>query len=140
MKADGVDYGWAVDSHAHVLDPHRYPFTNPTGYVPQANECGTGAEFTTVLSAHGMTHGLLVNPFAGYATDNRYMLDVIAGSNGRFKGVALVGHDTTDAQFSHWETALSTWLANNPSAVSSIPSGIATVPVSYDTGTSTPGQ
>ena len=98
MKADGVDHGWAVDSHAHVLDPHRYPFTNPTGYVPKANECGTGAEFTTVLSAHGMTHGLLVNPFAGYATDNRYMLDVIAGSNGRFKGVALVGHDTTDAQ------------------------------------------
>lgn len=89
---------WAVDSHAHVLDPERYPLTNPEGYKPQPNECGTPREFAQVLAAHGMTHGLLVNPFAGYGLDNRCMLDAIAASNGRFKGVALVGHDTSDAQ------------------------------------------
>ena len=89
---------YAVDSHAHVFDTARFPFTNPHGYRPQANECGTAFEFQTVLAAHSMTHGLLVNPFAGYATDNRCLLAAIAASGDRFRGVALVGHDTTDAQ------------------------------------------
>lgn len=88
----------AVDSHAHVFDTDRFPFTNPHGYVPQANERGTAQEFRVVLAAHGMSHGLLVNPFAGYATDNGCLLDAIARSQGRCKGVALVGHDTTDAE------------------------------------------
>ncbi len=39
--------------------------------------------------------------------------------------------DPTDPQYSHWETALSTWLANNPSVLSTIPANIAEVPVSY---------
>ena len=89
---------YAVDSHAHVFDTARFPFTNPHGYRPQANECGTALEFQAVLAAHGMTHGLLVNPFAGYATDNRCLLAAIAASGDRFRGVALVGHDTNDAQ------------------------------------------
>lgn len=89
---------WAVDSHAHVFDTRRHPLNNPAAYVPQPNECGSGREFAVVLGAHGMTHGLLVNPFAGYGLDNRCMLDAIAASGGRFKGVALVGHDSTDAQ------------------------------------------
>jgi predicted TIM-barrel fold metal-dependent hydrolase len=84
---------FAVDSHAHVIDTARFPLSNPEGNVPGANECGTAHEFRTVLDAHAMTHALLVNPFAGYGTDNRCMLDAIAGSNGRFKGIALVGHD-----------------------------------------------
>jgi predicted TIM-barrel fold metal-dependent hydrolase len=88
---------YAVDSHAHVFDTSRFPLNNPQAYVPQPNECGTARDFHVVLAAHGMTHGLLVNPFAGYATDNRCMLDAIAASQGRFKGVALVGHDASDA-------------------------------------------
>lgn len=89
---------YAVDSHAHVFDTVRFPFTNPHGYRPQPNECGTADSFSTVLAAHGMTHGLLVNPFAGYATDNRCLMDAIVASRGRFRGVALVGHDTTDVE------------------------------------------
>ena len=88
---------FAVDSHAHVFDTGRFALDNPHAYVPQPNECGTAREFEVVLAAHAMTHGLLVNPFAGYATDNRCMLDAIAASNGRFKGIALVGHDAGDA-------------------------------------------
>ena len=88
---------WAVDAHAHVLDAARFPLNNPLAYQPQANECGTPREFEVVLAAHGFTHGLLVNPFAGYALDNRCMLDAIASGGGRFKGVALVGHDASDA-------------------------------------------
>jgi predicted TIM-barrel fold metal-dependent hydrolase len=88
---------FAVDSHAHVLDPAAFPFGNPEGYRPGTNECGTAEEYRAVLAAHGLTHALVVNPFAGYATDNACMLAGIAASGGRWKGVALVAHDATDA-------------------------------------------
>ena len=94
---DGGKPLFAVDSHAHVLDSAAFPFSNPEGYKPGPNEIGTSHEFRTVLAAHGLTHALVVNPFAGYGTDNRCMLDGIAASGGRWRGVALVGHDATDA-------------------------------------------
>jgi predicted TIM-barrel fold metal-dependent hydrolase len=87
----------AVDSHAHVFDPVRFPLADTGGHMPGPNECGTAAQFLNVLDAHGMTHGLLVNPQSGYANDNRCMLDAIARSNGRLRGVALIGHDVTDS-------------------------------------------
>lgn len=92
-----MNHDYAVDCHAHILNTAAFPLSNPVAYVPPPNECGTAHEFRTVLAAHRMTHGLLVNPFAGYATDNRCMLDAIASSNGRFKGIALIDHDATDA-------------------------------------------
>jgi predicted TIM-barrel fold metal-dependent hydrolase len=88
----------AVDSHAHVFDPVRFPLKDTGGHMPGANECGTPSQLLTVLDAHRMTHALLVNPQAGYGTDNRCMLDAIASSNGRLRGVALIGHDVTDAE------------------------------------------
>jgi predicted TIM-barrel fold metal-dependent hydrolase len=92
-----VSDAFAVDSHAHVFDTRRYPLDNPHAYVPQPNECGTAQEFRAVLDSHGMTHALLVQPFTGYATDNRCMQDALAASGGRFRGVALVGHEASDA-------------------------------------------
>lgn len=97
--------GWAVDSHAHVLDPQRFALGNPQGYRPQPNECGTPAEYAVVLAAHGLSHALLVNPFAGYGLDNRCMLDAIERSGGRFRGVALVGHDTSDRELQELSAA-----------------------------------
>jgi len=91
------DIQYAVDAHAHVLDTAAFPFSNPEGYRPLANEIGTAQEFRTVLASHGLTHALVVNPFAGYGTDNSCMLDAIADSGGRWKGVALIGHDASDA-------------------------------------------
>ena len=88
----------AVDSHAHVFDPARFPLRETGGHMPAPHECGTPAQFLTVRDAHRMTHGLLVNPQAGYATDNRCMVDAIAQSDGRLKGVALIGHDVTDRE------------------------------------------
>lgn len=87
-----------VDSHAHVFDPVGFPLRDTGGHMPSPAECGTAEQFLTVLKAHQVTHGLLVNPQAGYATDNRCMLDAIARSQGRLKGVALVDHGVTDAQ------------------------------------------
>ncbi len=88
----------AVDSHAHVFDALRFPLKDTGGHMPAPGECGTPAQFLAVLNAHRMTHGLIINPQAGYATDNRCMQDAIARSGGRFKGVALIDHAVSDAE------------------------------------------
>jgi predicted TIM-barrel fold metal-dependent hydrolase len=84
-----MNNGPAADCHAHVFCGGDYPFTPETLYKPHPSQAGTPAKFRAVLDAHGMTHGLLVG--AGpYGADNRCMLDAIADSAGRFKGIALV--------------------------------------------------
>ena len=84
-----------ADCHAHVFCGDRFPFADKTVYRPHPSQAGTAHEFLSVLDAHGFTHGLLVgaNP---YGLDNSCLLDAIACSNGRFKGIALVGHDCTE--------------------------------------------
>jgi predicted TIM-barrel fold metal-dependent hydrolase len=87
----------AVDSHAHVFCGDTYPYSPDTLYKPHPGQAGTAAKFRAVLDAHGMTHGLLVG--AGpYGADNRCMLNAIAGSGGRFKGIALVKAGVADRE------------------------------------------
>jgi len=79
----------AADCHAHVFCGEEYPYSPETVYRPHPSQAGTTAKFRAVLDAHGFTHGLLVG--AGpYGSDNRCMLEAIAASGGRFKGIALV--------------------------------------------------
>jgi predicted TIM-barrel fold metal-dependent hydrolase len=91
--------GLRVDSHAHVYDLKRYPFHASSGFHILDNEVGTAAQFECVLDAHGFTHALLVNPLGGYGTDNSCLVDALRRSRGRFKGVAVLAHDTSEAEF-----------------------------------------
>ena len=87
----------AADCHAHVFCDNAYPFSPDTLYHPHASQAGTPAKFRAVLDAHGFTHGLLVG--AGpYGPDNRCMLNAIANSGGRFKGIALVTPAVTNRE------------------------------------------
>ena len=79
----------AADCHAHVFCDATYAFAPDTVYTPESSQRGTGASFLAVLDAHGLTHGLLVAA-QPYGRDNRCMLDSIAASAGRLKGIALV--------------------------------------------------
>jgi len=84
----------AADCHAHIFCKD-YPFSANTLYKPDPSQLGTAAKFRSVLDAHGFTHGLLVG--AGpYGTDNTCMLDAIAKSGGRYKGIALVNPDIAE--------------------------------------------
>lgn len=87
----------AVDSHAHVFG-RGYDFAPDIPYVPHPSQQGTAAEFQAVLATHGLTHGLLVAA-QPYLYDNSCMLDAIAASDGRFKGVALVRPGATEQEF-----------------------------------------
>ena len=87
-----------VDCHAHVYDLARYPLHASSGYDPDTREMGNAEQFEGVMDAHGFSHALLINPLGGYGTDNSCMLDVLARSQGRFKGVAVVAHGTPEAE------------------------------------------
>lgn len=85
-----------IDCHAHVIDPARFPFADGPGYRPKPHETGPVDDFAAVLDLHGVDHALLVQPSA-YGTDNRAMLDAIARKKERFKGIAVVNPDVSDA-------------------------------------------
>ena len=78
----------AVDCHAHIYNP-AYSFAPNPRYIPEPSVRGTAAQFAAVLDAHGFTHGLLIAA-APYGGDNGHILDAIARSEGRFKGIAVL--------------------------------------------------
>lgn len=82
-----------IDCHCHVLDPARFPYADDVAYRPAGQEIGPLAQYREVMDAYGITRALLVGPNSGYNRDNRCMLDAIAQSGGRFKGIAVVPTD-----------------------------------------------
>jgi predicted TIM-barrel fold metal-dependent hydrolase len=82
-----------IDCHAHVFDPARFPYGADNPYKPSGQELGTAGQFEVVRAAYGVTNALLVQPNSGYGSDNRCMLDAIATSEGRLKGIAIIGFD-----------------------------------------------
>ena len=86
-----------IDCHVHVLDPSRFPYRADTHYAPLGQELGTPAQLAEVMDTYGARHALLVGPNSGYGLDNACMLDTIARSPGRYKGIAVVPNDITDA-------------------------------------------
>lgn len=87
-----------VDCHCHVLDPQGFEYAAGVAYRPAGQETGSADYFSQVLDAYGVQHALLVGPNSGYGMDNRCMLSAIAGSRGRFKGIAVVANDTSALQ------------------------------------------
>lgn len=82
-----------VDAHVHVLDPERFPYGADTHYRPAGQEVATADQLFQVMDTYGVQHALIVGPNSGYELDNRCMLDALARSGGRCKGIAVVPHD-----------------------------------------------
>lgn len=79
-----------VDCHSHILDPLRFPYADDVAYRPGGQEIGTLAQHRRTMDAYGVRYALLVGPNSGYGTDNRCLLDALAQSSGRYKGIAVV--------------------------------------------------
>ncbi len=82
-----------VDAHVHVLDPARFPYGADTHYRPAGQEIATADQLFQVMDTYGVQHALIVGPNSRYELDNRCMLDALARSGGRCKGVAVVRTD-----------------------------------------------
>jgi predicted TIM-barrel fold metal-dependent hydrolase len=94
-----------IDCHNHVFDPARFPYAVDAAYKPPPHEVGTAKHFLRVLDAHGVRGALLVGPTSGYGPDNRCLLDGIAASGGRFKGIAVVPVDASAAELERLKSA-----------------------------------
>jgi predicted TIM-barrel fold metal-dependent hydrolase len=87
-----------IDCHFHIIDPARFPYQADTRYRPAGQEIAPAEQFYRVMGPYGVLHGLAVGPNSGYGSDNRCLLDAIARSEGRLKGIAVVAHDTGSAE------------------------------------------
>ncbi|MEO8486985.1 MAG: amidohydrolase family protein [Betaproteobacteria bacterium] len=82
-----------IDCHVHVFDPVHFPYAADTFYRPAGQETGSAEQLMSVLDAYGTRYALIVGPNSGYGLDNRCLLDAIARSDGRCKGIAHVAND-----------------------------------------------
>ena len=83
-----------IDTHAHVF-ARGLPMADVRRYTPAYDV--TVEEYLARLDAHGMSHGVLVQPsFLG--SDNSYLLQAIARAPQRLRGIAMVDADIEDAQ------------------------------------------
>ena len=93
-----------VDCHSHLLDPLRFPYTDDTPFRPAGQEIATASQMNQVFGTYGVRNALLVQPNSGYGEDNRCLLDAITASEGRFKGIAFVPLDISEAALTRLKT------------------------------------
>jgi 2-pyrone-4,6-dicarboxylate lactonase len=85
----------ACDCHAHVFGPAtRYSYFHKRIYTPPD---ALPSAYWGMLGALGVERAVLVQPSV-YGTDNRAMLDAMAGEKHRIRGVAVVEESITDAE------------------------------------------
>jgi predicted TIM-barrel fold metal-dependent hydrolase len=82
-----------IDCHHHVIDPSRFPYQANTAYRPVGQEIAPTELLFAAFRVYGVQHGLIVGTNSGYGTDNACMLDAVARSDGRLKGIAVVPND-----------------------------------------------
>ncbi len=86
----------ACDCHAHVCGPAaRYPYFAGRIYTPP--EATTAEDYRRMLGALGVERAVLVQP-SFYGTDNRALLDAIAASAQKYRGVAVLSDDLSNAE------------------------------------------
>ena len=86
-----------VDSHAHVF-ARGLPLAATRRHAPDYE--APLAEYLALLDAHGVSHGVLVQPsFLG--TDNSFLLGALRTCPARLRGVAVVDPTTADEALLH---------------------------------------
>lgn len=82
----------ACDTHAHVFGPYdQFPLAHPSSYAPPLAPSPLHLAMLDILRA---ARGVLVQP-APYGNDEQPMLDAIAASHGRLRGIGVAGSDAT---------------------------------------------
>jgi predicted TIM-barrel fold metal-dependent hydrolase len=86
----------ACDTHVHIWGPFdRFPLNKGAPYTPPER---TRDDLVTLHERLGVDRAVIVQTTV-YKADNRAMLDGIARSNGRWRGVALIDESFDDAAF-----------------------------------------
>jgi predicted TIM-barrel fold metal-dependent hydrolase len=86
----------ACDTHVHIWGPFdRFPLAKGAPYTPPER---TSDDLLALHERLGVDRAVIVQTTV-YRADNRAMLDGIARSNGRWRGVALIDESFDDAAF-----------------------------------------
>lgn len=86
--------GAAVDTHAHVFH-QGLALADTRRHTPDYD--ATLADYLGLLDAHGMSHGVLVQPsFLG--TDNSHLVEALRAAPARLRGVAVVAQDAGESE------------------------------------------
>jgi 2-pyrone-4,6-dicarboxylate lactonase len=86
----------SCDAHCHVFGPaHAFPYAPDRSYTPPDAPKERLAALHGIL---GIARAVIVQASC-HGTDNRAMLDAIAASGGRYRGVAIVADGCADADF-----------------------------------------
>ena len=86
----------ACDTHVHIWGPFdRFPLAKGAPYTPPER---TSDDLLALHERLGVDRAVIVQTTV-YKADNRAMLDGIARSNGRWRGVALIDENFDDAAF-----------------------------------------
>jgi len=86
----------ACDAHCHIFGPGgRYPYAPDRSYTPPDAPL---AAFQALQSKLGLSRAVLVNASC-HGTDNTVIVDAIAQSGGRYRGVANVDDGFTPADY-----------------------------------------
>ena len=86
----------ACDSHCHIFGPgNKYPYALNRSYTPPDAPLERFKELQKIL---GLERAVLVNASC-HGTDNTVILDAIAQSGGKYRGVANVNINFTDQDF-----------------------------------------
>jgi predicted TIM-barrel fold metal-dependent hydrolase len=86
----------ACDTHVHIWGPFdRFPLAKGAPYTPPER---TSDDLLALHARLGVDRAVIVQTTV-YKADNRAMLDGIARSNGRWRGVALIDESFDDAAF-----------------------------------------
>ncbi len=86
----------ACDTHVHIWGPFdRFPLNKGAPYTPPER---TRDDLVALHERLGIDRAVIVQTTV-YKADNRAMLDGIARSNGRWRGVALIDESFDDAAF-----------------------------------------
>jgi 2-pyrone-4,6-dicarboxylate lactonase len=85
----------ATDSHAHVFGPReQYGYDDARQYTPPPVYL---KDYLAMHDTVGFARGVVVQSGV-HGTNNQVIVDAIAQSNGRLRGIALLREDITDAE------------------------------------------
>lgn len=87
----------ACDAHCHVFGPAaKFPYASNRAYTPPD---APKERLATLHNTLGVERSVIVQASC-HGTDNRAMLDAIATSGGRYRGIAIVDETFTDHDYS----------------------------------------
>ena len=92
----------AIDCHAHVCGPaNQFPYADERIYTPPD---ATLESYTDLLKQLGVDRAVLVQPSV-YGSDNRAMLAALKSAPEKFRGVAVIGDNTSDLELENLHLA-----------------------------------